>query len=84
MFPGRVDPKAIHNIKQIALIIYTDVYKLRNLKKNYLQTKLLMKLNFNSKVPSGIFFRICFQLMVSNKTYIIFNAQIINMLPCKF
>lgn len=33
MFPGRVDPKAIHNIKQIALIIYTNVYKLRNLKK---------------------------------------------------
>lgn len=48
MFPGRVDPKAIHNIKQIALIINTDVYKLRNLKK-------IMKLNFDSKVPSGIF-----------------------------
>lgn len=48
MFPGRVDPKAMHKIKQIALIIYTDVYKLRNLKK-------IMKLNFDSKVPSGIF-----------------------------
>lgn len=52
-FPGRVDPKAIHNIKQIALIIYTDVYKLRNLKKNL--QKLFMKVNFDSKVPSGIF-----------------------------
>lgn len=72
MFPGRVDPKAIYNIKQIALIIYTDVYKY---KKKLLQNKLFMKLHLVSKVHPSIFFKDLFSV----NGYLLFNSQIINL-----